>query len=144
MKLVKDLDKTSINQSEVTDKEAEDAFKTILKWIGENPDREGLKETPKRVVKAFKEYFSGYHQDANKALSKTFGDVDGYDVGFNVGGIVASFISHPTYVLDMSFEYPTGHGSQKPAKDLNDKKIILYQRDTNEYKSKRKITKAKA
>ena len=79
MKLVKDLDKTSINQSEVTDKEAEEAFKTILKWIGENPDREGLKETPKRVVKAFKEYFSGYHQDANKALSKTFGDVDGYD-----------------------------------------------------------------
>ena len=79
MKLVKDLEKSSINQSEVTDKEAEDAFKTILKWIGENPDREGLKETPKRVVKAFKEYFSGYHQDANKVLNKTFGDVDGYD-----------------------------------------------------------------
>ena len=79
MKLVKDLDKTSINQSGVTDKEAEEAFTTILRWIGENPDREGLKETPKRVVKAFKEYFGGYHQDANKALSKTFGDVDGYD-----------------------------------------------------------------
>ena len=79
MKLVKDLEKSSINQSRVTDKEAEDAFKTILKWIGENPNREGLKETPKRVVKAFKEYFSGYHQDANKVLNKTFGDVDGYD-----------------------------------------------------------------
>ena len=79
MKLVKDLEKSSINQSEVTDKEAEDAFKTILKWIGENPDREGLKETPKRVVKAFKEYFSGYHKDASKVLNKTFGDVDGYD-----------------------------------------------------------------
>ena len=79
MKLVKDLEKSSINQSGVTDKEAEEAFKTILKWIGENPDREGLKETQKRVVKAFKEYFSGYHQDANKVLNKTFGDVDGYD-----------------------------------------------------------------
>ena len=79
MKLVKDLEKSSINQSGVTDKEAEEAFKTILKWIGENPDREGLKETPKRVVKAFKEYFSGYHQDASKVLNKTFGDVDGYD-----------------------------------------------------------------
>ena len=79
MKLVKDLEKTSINQSGVTDKEAEDAFKTILRWIGENPNREGLKETPKRVVKAFKEYFSGYNQDANKVLNKTFGDVDGYD-----------------------------------------------------------------
>ena len=79
MKLVKDLEKRSINQSSITDKEAEEAFKIILRWIGENPNREGLKETPKRVVKAFKEYFSGYYQDANKALSKTFGDVDGYD-----------------------------------------------------------------
>ena len=50
MKLVKDLEKSSINQSGVTDKEAEDAFKTILKWIGENPDREGLKETPKSSI----------------------------------------------------------------------------------------------
>ena len=79
MKLVKDIQKTSINQSGVTDNDAEEAFKTILKWIGENPEREGLKETPKRVVKAFKEYFSGYHQDASKILNKTFGDVDGYD-----------------------------------------------------------------
>ena len=79
MKLVKDLDKTSINQNEVTDKEAEDAFKTILRWIGENPDREGLKSTPKRLVKAFKEYFKGYSEDANLILQKTFGDVQGYD-----------------------------------------------------------------
>ena len=79
MKLVKDLEKTSINKTEVTDKEAEDAFKTILRWIGEDPNREGLKETPKRVVKAFKEYFSGYHKNPKKELEKTFGDVDGYD-----------------------------------------------------------------
>ncbi len=79
MKLVKDLEKTSINQSGVTDKEAEKAFTTILRWIGENPDREGLKDTPKRVVKAFKEYFGGYHKDASEALNKTFADVDGYD-----------------------------------------------------------------
>ena len=79
MKLVKDLEKTSINQSSVTDKEAEEAFKKILRWIGENPEREGLKETPKRVVKAFKEYFSGYHKDVSEVLNKTFGDVDGYD-----------------------------------------------------------------
>ena len=79
MKLVKDLEKTSINKTEVTDKEAEDAFKIILKWIGEDPNREGLKETPKRVVKAFKEYFSGYHKNPKKELEKTFGDVDGYD-----------------------------------------------------------------
>ena len=79
MKLVKDLDKTSSKKSEVTDKQAEEAFKTIISWIGENPDREGLLETPKRVVKAFKEYFKGYNEDPNKELIKTFGDVENYD-----------------------------------------------------------------
>ena len=79
MKLVKDIDKHSSNKSEVTDKQAEEAFKTILNWIGEDPSREGLLETPKRAVKAFKEYFKGYHQNAETELSKTFGDVEGYD-----------------------------------------------------------------
>ena len=79
MKLVKDIDKNSLKKSEVSDKQAEEAFKTILKWIGEDPNREGLIETPRRVIKAFKEYFKGYHQDANADLSKTFGDVEGYD-----------------------------------------------------------------
>ena len=79
MKLVKDIDKSSSKKPEVSDKQAEEAFKIILKWIGEDPNREGLLETPKRVVKAFKEYFKGYHQDAYADLSKTFGDVEGYD-----------------------------------------------------------------
>ena len=79
MKLVKDAVKSSSKKPEVTDKQAEEAFKTILKWIGEDPNREGLIETPKRVIKAFKEYFKGYHQDAEADLSKTFGDVEGYD-----------------------------------------------------------------
>tara|TARA_B100000767_G_C19566585_1_gene451372 strand:- start:151 stop:759 length:609 start_codon:yes stop_codon:yes gene_type:complete len=79
MKLVKDSDKIQSNKDLITDQQAEDAFKTILKWIGEDPNREGLLETPKRVVKAFKEYFKGYNQDPIKDLKKTFGDVDGYD-----------------------------------------------------------------
>ena len=79
MKLVKDADKTSSKKAEVSDKQAEEAFRTILKWIGEDPNREGLVETPKRVIKAFKEYFKGYHQNAEADLSTTFGDVDGYD-----------------------------------------------------------------
>ena len=79
MKLVKDAEKDLIKKPEVTDKQAEEAFKTILKWIGEDPNREGLLETPKRVVKAFKEYFKGYHQNAEQDLTKTFGDVEGYD-----------------------------------------------------------------
>ena len=80
MKIVKNLNTTILTEkSEVSDKEAQEAFRTILKWIGENPDREGLRETPRRVTKAFKEYFKGYHQDAEADLSKTFGDVEGYD-----------------------------------------------------------------
>ena len=79
MKLVKDIEKSSSKKPEVTDKQAEEAFKKILTWIGEDPNREGLIETPKRVVKAFKEYFKGYHQDASTELLKTFGDVEGYD-----------------------------------------------------------------
>ena len=79
MKLVKDTEKDIIKKPEVTDRQAEEAFKTILKWIGEDPSREGLLETPNRVVKAFKEYFKGYHQNAEQDLTKTFGDVEGYD-----------------------------------------------------------------
>ena len=79
MKLVKNIDKNSSKKSEVSDMQAEEAFRTVLKWIGEDPNREGLIETPKRVIKAFKEYFKGYHQDAEADLSKTFGDVEGYD-----------------------------------------------------------------
>ena len=79
MKLVKDTDSKIIKTNKVSDKEAEEALKTILTWIGEDPSREGLLETPKRVVKAFKEYFGGYTQDAEQILEKTFGDIEGYD-----------------------------------------------------------------
>ena len=78
MKLVKDIDNNQ-NTKKISDKEAEEAFKTILSWMGEDPNREGLLETPKRVVKAFKEYFRGYKEDPNIILDKTFGDVEGYD-----------------------------------------------------------------
>ena len=79
MKLVEDTDNKILDTKKVSDKEAEEAFKTILTWMGEDPSREGLLETPKRVVKAFKEYFGGYADDPNKILDKTFGDVEGYD-----------------------------------------------------------------
>jgi GTP cyclohydrolase I len=77
MKLVKETD--SQDTKKISDQEAEEAFRTILTWMGEDPSREGLLETPKRVTKAFKEYFAGYSEDANKILEKTFGDVEGYD-----------------------------------------------------------------
>jgi len=59
--------------------EAMQAVRTLLAWAGDNPDREGLKDTPKRVVDAYGEWFEGYHADPAKELSRTFEDVQGYD-----------------------------------------------------------------
>ena len=78
MKLVKN--ESEIRQGKkVSDKEAEEAVIKLLDWMGEDTSREGLLETPKRVVKAFKEYFKGYNEDPKQILEKTFGDVEGYD-----------------------------------------------------------------
>jgi len=79
MKLVKDTEKDPKHSEKISEKEAEEAFIKIIKWIGENPSREGLASTPKRLVKAYKEYFKGYSEDPKKVLEKTFGDVQGYD-----------------------------------------------------------------
>ena len=79
MKLVKDTDQIHKKNQQVTDEKAEEAIRTIIQWIGENPKREGLLSTPKRVIKAFKEYFKGYSEDPEKLLSKTFTEVEGYD-----------------------------------------------------------------
>ena len=79
MKLVKDAEKDPKHSEKVSEKEAEAAFVKIIRWIGEDPSREGLASTPKRLVKAFKEYFKGYSEDPKKILEKTFGDVQGYD-----------------------------------------------------------------
>ena len=79
MKLVKDTEKDPKHSEKISEKEAEEAFIKIIKWIGEDPLREGLKSTPQRIIKAFKEYFKGYSEDPKKILEKTFGDVQGYD-----------------------------------------------------------------
>ncbi len=74
----------------VSNDDAKKALELLLKWIGEDPQREGLKETPKRVLKAYKEWFAGYNQNPVEILSKTFEEIDGYremislkDVGFH-------------------------------------------------------------
>ena len=79
MKLVKDTEKDLKYNEKISEKEAEEAFAKIIKWVGEDPSREGLLSTPKRLVKAYKEYFKGYSEDPEKILEKTFGDVKGYD-----------------------------------------------------------------
>ena len=79
MKLVKDTDNLQKKKTKISDEKAEEAIRTIIQWVGEDSNREGLLSTPKRVVKAFKEYFKGYTENAKDFLSKTFTEVEGYD-----------------------------------------------------------------
>ena len=79
MKLVKDRDQSQRKNQAISDEKAEEAIKTIIEWVGEDLTREGLKSTPKRVIKAYKEYFQGYKQDPGEYLTKTFTEVEGYD-----------------------------------------------------------------
>jgi hypothetical protein len=67
------------NDNRPTEAEAEEAVRTLLRWVGDDINREGLLDTPKRVVKAYKELFSGYDQDAEEELGRTFEEVAGYD-----------------------------------------------------------------
>ena len=62
-----------------SDAEAEDAFRLLLRWIGEDPERDGLRETPRRLVRAYREHCSGYAKDPEEVLRRTFEEVDGYD-----------------------------------------------------------------
>jgi len=74
------------------DAEAKRAFHDILRWIGEDPERDGLKDTPARLVRAYREYFAGYASDPEEALRTTFKEVDGYDEMVVLRGV--SFESH--------------------------------------------------
>ena len=63
----------------VTEEQAEAAIRTLLQWSGDDPDREGLRDTPRRVVRAYRDWFSGYLSDPKDYLSRTFEEVEGYD-----------------------------------------------------------------
>ena len=70
----------AVNTSDKPSKEeAMEAARTLLRWAGDNPEREGLKDTPKRVVNAYREWFRGYDMDPISELSRVFEDVSGYD-----------------------------------------------------------------
>src|ERR1700723_1937956 len=64
---------------QVTREQAEDAVRTLLRWAGDDPGREGLLDTPKRVVNAYGDWFSGYAQDPRDYMRRTFEEVEGYD-----------------------------------------------------------------
>lgn len=62
-----------------TREQAEDAIRTLLRWAGDDPDREGLQDTPSRVVRSYEEFFKGYEADPVEILERTFEETDGYD-----------------------------------------------------------------
>ncbi len=69
----------SDDRNSVSRAQAEDAVRTLLRWSGDDPAREGLLDTPKRVVKAYEDWFSGYALDPEDYLGRTFEEVEGYD-----------------------------------------------------------------
>ena len=81
IKMTKKQENTNVTEvfAKPSREEAKEAVKTLIKWAGDNPDREGLLETPKRVVKAYEDFFKGYSEDPVQILSKTFDEVEGYD-----------------------------------------------------------------
>jgi len=62
-----------------TRQQAEEAVRTLIRWAGDDPDREGLRDTPARVTRAYEEFFAGYEQDPKEILKRTFSEVEGYD-----------------------------------------------------------------
>ena len=73
---IKNLEKI---KNKPTKEEAKEAVKTLIKWAGDDPTREGLLETPNRVAKSYQDFFSGYNEDPREILSKKFREVEGYD-----------------------------------------------------------------
>ena len=83
---------SSSNEAAASQSKVELAFREVFRWIGEDPDRDGLRETPNRLARAFQEYFAGYRQDPEQILQKTFEETDGYDEMVVLRGI--PFESH--------------------------------------------------
>jgi GTP cyclohydrolase I len=83
---------SGMNSENLTESDIEQAFRNVFRWIGEDPDRDGLRETPSRLVRAYQEYFAGYRQDPEQILRKTFEETDGYDEMVVLRGI--PFESH--------------------------------------------------
>ncbi|TFV42991.1 GTP cyclohydrolase I FolE [Bradyrhizobium frederickii] len=95
MSHVRKLERVAVAQAPVErpDKaEVEQAVRTMIRWAGDDPGRDGLRETPDRVARAFEEYFSGYAQDPTEILQKTFEEIEGYDEMIVLRGV--RFESH--------------------------------------------------
>ena len=92
VRLARSCSYSSTAESTYSQAELEQVFRDVFRWIGEDPDRDGLRETPARLVRAYQEYFSGYRQDPEQILRKTFEETGGYDEMVVLRGI--PFESH--------------------------------------------------
>ncbi len=73
------MDHSKQQNASITQAQAEEAVRTLLRWAGEDPTREGLLDTPRRVVEAYGDWFSGYREDPHDYLQRTFEEISGYD-----------------------------------------------------------------
>jgi GTP cyclohydrolase I len=92
IQLARSLRGSGSRNEKITNADIEQAFRDVFRWIGEDPNRDGLRETPSRLVRAYQEYFAGYQQDPEQILRKTFAETDGYDEMVVLRGI--PFESH--------------------------------------------------
>jgi GTP cyclohydrolase I len=92
IQLARSLRGSGSRDEKITNADIEQAFRDLFRWIGEDPDRDGLRETPSRLVRAYQEYFAGYQQDPEQILRKTFEETEGYDEMVVLRGI--PFESH--------------------------------------------------
>lgn len=92
IQLARSLRSSDSRDEKITNEDIEQAFRDLFRWIGEDPDRDGLRETPSRLVRAYQEYFAGYQQDPEQILRKTFEETEGYDEMVVLRGI--PFESH--------------------------------------------------
>ena len=130
----------NIGQSMVNDQQAKEAVKTLLRWIGDDPEREGLIETPERVMKSFKEHFAGYNEDPVKVLQKTFTETSGYsDIVLLKDITIYSHCEHHMAPISGTAHvayYPNGKivGISKLGRvvDILSKKLQVQERLTNE------------
>jgi len=73
------LGSASVSEDRPTQEDAESAIRTLIRWAGDDPDREGVRDTPARVARSYLEFFAGYDQDPVVMLERTFEEVEGYD-----------------------------------------------------------------
>jgi GTP cyclohydrolase I len=120
--------------------EVEQAIRTLIRWAGDDPDREGLKETPARVARAYKEWFAGYVENAEEFLQRTFEEVAGYDEIVLLRDV--QFVSHCEHHMapihrHFRLELSIVTGAVLSAQTCRDQALGLLRRTISDYRAQR-------